>query len=99
MTNNLDMVMGESTSSFVKLMGMVDTMNGVVMRQEIPFSHVFPNVDLQVHLYRMPTGTWLGLEVEQQYGKDGIGLTSSVLHDEEGPFGHAEQILTIRKMP
>jgi hypothetical protein len=31
------------------------------------------------------------------FGSDGIGLTSTVLHDLEGPFGRAEQILTIRK--
>ncbi|MGB3344547.1 MAG: thioesterase family protein [Aequorivita sp.] len=98
-TNDLEMVKGETTSSFVKLMGMVDTMNGVVIRQDIPFSYMFPNVDLQIHLYRLPQGKHLGLEVKQQYGKDGIGLTSAVLHDKEGPFGHAEQILTLRKMP
>lgn len=99
LTNDLEMVEGESTSSFVKLMGMVDTMNGVVVRQENPFSHMFPNVDLQIHLYRIPQGKHLGLEVTQQYGKDGIGLTSAVLHDKIGPFGHAEQILTVRKIP
>ena len=49
-------------------------------------------------MYRAPTGRWLGLETVQQYGKDGIGLTSSVLHDLHGPFGRAEQILTLRKM-
>lgn len=98
LTNDLDMVKGQETSSFVKLMGMVDTMNGVVVRQENPFKYMFPNVDLQIHLYRLPMGNHLGLEVEQQYGKDGIGLTSAVLHDMEGPFGRAEQILTIRKM-
>ena len=98
LTNDLEMIEGKPTSSFVKLMGMVDTMNGVVVRQENPFSYMFPNVDLQIHLYRLPVGKHLGLEVEQQYGKDGIGLTSAVLHDKEGPFGHAEQILTIRKM-
>ncbi len=96
-TNNLKMIAGEKTSPFVKLMGMVDTMNGVVVRQESPFRYMFPNVDLQLHLYRLPIGFWLGLEVEQQYGKDGIGLTSAVLHDENGPFGRAEQILTIRR--
>ncbi|MEG1157701.1 MAG: thioesterase family protein, partial [Acinetobacter sp.] len=31
------------------------------------------------------------------YGDDGIGLTSAVLHDEQGPFGRSEQILTLRK--
>ena len=60
---------------------------------------MFPNVDLQIHLYRLPKGKWLGLDVQQQYGADGIGLTTAVLHDEEGPFGHAEQILTVRKVP
>lgn len=30
------------------------------------------------------------------YGDDGIGLTSSVLHDIYGPFGRSEQILTLR---
>lgn len=98
-TNELEMVKGRETSSFVKLMGMVDTMNGLVTRQKAPFSHMFPNLDLQLHLYRIPTGTWLGLDVTQQYGADGIGLTSAVLHDKGGPFGHAEQILTVRKMP
>jgi hypothetical protein len=36
----------------------------------------------------------LGLETVQQYGSDGIGLTSAVLHDVYGPFGRSEQILT-----
>lgn len=99
LTNELEMVEGQSTSSFVKLMGMVDTMNGVVERQDGAFEYMFPNVDLQIHLYRIPKGRWLGLDVQQQYGADGIGLTSAVLHDEEGAFGHAEQILTVRKIP
>lgn len=99
LTNPYDMVEDEPTSDFVRLMGMVDTANGVATRQDVPFDFVFPNLDLQIHLYRMPQGKWLGLQTTQQYGQDGIGLTSSVLHDEQGPFGHSEQILTIRQMP
>ncbi len=98
-SNTLEMVEGQPTSSFVKLMGMVDTMNGVVVRQKGKFTHIFPNLDLQIHLYRIPSGKWLGLEVQQQYGADGIGLTSAVLHDKKGPFGQAAQILTIRSLP
>ncbi len=94
----LAMVEGQTPSAFVKLMGLVDTMNGVVVRRE-EFDYMFPNLDLQLHLYRMPEGTWLGMDVQQQFGVDGIGLTSAVLHDEKGSFGHAEQILTLRKMP
>lgn len=99
LTNELEMVEGESTSAFVKLMGMVDTMNGLAVRQEEKFQYMFPNVDLQIHLYRIPSGRWLGFDIKQQYGSDGIGLTSAVLHDEKGAFGHAEQILTVRPMP
>lgn len=98
-SNDLDMVEGIQTSSFVKLIGMVDTNNGLAIAQDTPFSHMFPNIDLQIHLYRMPKGHWLGLDTRQQYGASGVGLTSSVLHDEEGPFGHSEQILTVRPMP
>jgi hypothetical protein len=59
-------------------------------------NYVFPNVDLQVHLYREPTGEWVGLANSVTFGPDGIGLTSTVLHDANGPVGRAEQILTIR---
>jgi hypothetical protein len=31
-------------------------------------------------------------------GDNGIGLTSSVLHDVEGPVGTVEQILTVRRI-
>lgn len=95
--NGLQMVSGRATSSLVRLLGMVDTANGVAPRVEPgPGSLMFPNVDLQVHLHRSPVGEWLGLQTRQTFGADGVGLTSTVLHDLEGPFGRAEQILTLR---
>ncbi|MFU8927363.1 thioesterase family protein [Acinetobacter puyangensis] len=98
LNNDLEMVEGQPTSSFVHLIGMVDAANGIVPGQEGKFTWGFPNLDLQIHLYRYPTGQWLGLETVQQYGNDGIGLTSSILHDVQGPFGRSEQILTLRKL-
>jgi len=95
--NKQDMVENQVTSDFVRLMGMVDTANGVVPRQSDEFEWMFPNLDLQIHLYRIPQGEWLGIEAVQQYGQDGIGLTSAILHDVHGPFGRSEQILTLRK--
>lgn len=88
------------TSDFVHIMGMVDTANGIVPRiqQSDSIQWIFPNVDLQIHLLRLPVGSWLGLETMQQIGSDGVGLTSSVLHDRQGVFGHSEQILTVRKL-
>ena len=79
-------------------MGMVDAANGVVPRiEQQTIEWLFPNLDLQIHLYRLPVGKRLGLQSVQQIGDDGIGLTSSILHDELGPFGRSEQILTVRQ--
>ncbi|MHA7277107.1 thioesterase family protein [Arthrobacter sp. HLT1-21] len=87
------------TTDLVRLIGLIDTANGVSARVAPGLgSWMFPNLDLQVHLYREPAGEWLGLETSVSFGTDGIGLTSAVLHDVAGPFGRAEQILTIRKL-
>ena len=96
--SNCDMVEGEDPSDLVRLTGMVDAANGIATRVlPGPGSWVFPNVDLQLHFHRMPTGGWLGLDTRVTFGATGVGLTTSVLHDETGPFGRSEQILTLRK--
>ncbi|WP_349898375.1 thioesterase family protein [Parafrigoribacterium soli] len=84
-------------SDFARLIGLVDTTNGIATRVK-PQEYLFPNVDLQIHLYREPSGEWLGLQNSVSFGSDGIGLTSTVLHDLTGPFGRAEQILTLRSV-
>ena len=101
-TNEVEMIEGMPTSDLVHILGMVDTANGIVPRVGLGLSKLewmFPNTDLQIHMHRAPQGRWLGIEAVQQYGDDGIGLTSAVLHDVQGPFGRSEQILTIRPMP
>lgn len=98
LNTQVEMVEGENTLDFVRLIGMIDAANGIVPRVEPGQGWAFPNLDLQIHLYREPQGQWLGLEATQQYGIDGIGLTSAVLHDQCGPFGRSEQILTLRAM-
>ena len=102
MTNDISMIEGVPTTDLVHLLGMVDTANGVVPRVGLGVSDMdwmFPNTDLQIHMHRLPQGRWLGIDAVQQYGADGIGVTSAVLHDVYGPFGRSEQILTIRPMP
>lgn len=92
-----DMVEGQETAALVRLIGMVDTANGVAARVE-PGAWMFPNVDLSVHLFREPMGEWLGLDVTATFGTDGIGMTSAVLNDYAGPFGRSAQILTVREL-
>lgn len=86
-------------SDVARLIGVADTSNGIASRVEPgPGGYAFPNVDLQVHLYREPRGEWLGLQNSVSFGNDGIGLTSTVLCDLNGAFGRAEQILTLRAL-
>lgn len=99
-STELDMVDGEPTSDLTRLMGLADTANGIApVMEPCPGGYFYPNVDLQIHLFRAPAGSWLGLANQVTVGTDGIGLTSSVLHDEAGPFAHAEQTLTVRAWP
>lgn len=83
------------TASFLRL---VDTANGANARVD-PGTWMFPNVDLTVHLFREPVGDWVGLDGHQVYGGTGVGLTSTTLHDVQGPVGRAEQCLTVRPLP
>lgn len=86
---------GVPVSDLARLLGLVDTANGVAVRQS-PQEWMFPNTDLTIHLVREPVGRWLGLDTTCSFGPTGLGLTSSWLHDEEGPFGRAMQSLTVR---
>ncbi|GAB3476490.1 thioesterase family protein [Nocardiopsis coralliicola] len=97
-TTPLDLVAGEEVSATAAFVALVDTANGVAVR-ESPKEWMFPNVDLTVHLHRPPRAGWTGLDTTVVFGPDGQGLTSSVLHDTAGPVGQAQQILTVRPMP
>jgi len=91
------LVAGEPSSPHASFIALVDTANGIAVRQS-PTNWMFPNLDLTIHLHRQPIGDWVGLNTSVTFGPAGHGLTSSVLHDESGPIGRAEQILTVRPM-
>ncbi|KFF60269.1 thioesterase [Cryobacterium sp. MLB-32] len=95
--SDIALVAGEPTSPHAAFIALVDTANGVAVR-ESPTEWMYPNLDLTIHLHRQPTGQWVGLDTTVTFGPAGHGLTSSVLHDEAGPIGRAEQILTVRPM-
>ena len=89
---------GEPVTPLAAFLGLVDTANGMNVRLD-PREWAFPNIDLSVHLYRTPRGgpgRWIGFDTLVTVGAGGVGLTSTTLHDELGPVGQAEQILTVR---
>lgn len=94
----LTLVAGEPSGPLASYLALVDTANGIAVRQS-PTAWIFPNVDLTVHLHRRPEGRWTGLDTTVVFGPTGQGLTSTVLHDVHGPVGQAQQILTVRPVP
>ncbi|WP_329407831.1 thioesterase family protein [Nocardia vinacea] len=96
--SSVDLVATEPADALASFIAYVDTANGIAARQE-PTKWMFPNLDLTIHLYRQPEGSWTGLDTAVTFGSAGQGLTSTVLHDVRGPVGVAEQILTLRPQP
>jgi hypothetical protein len=89
------LVAGEEASVLARAVGLFDIANGLTVRAH-PDEVAFPNFDLTAHLFDQPQGEWLGFDTTVTFGADGVGLTSSVLHDHRGPVGTLAQILTIR---
>ena len=63
-----------------------DSGNGVSATLDLE-RYIFINVDLTVHLHRLPQGEWVGLDAVTLPEPEGVGLADSVLHDERGPIG------------
>lgn len=97
-SSTMPLVADEAASDLARWVGLVDTANGVAVRVE-PTVWAYPNVDLTLHLHRVPDGPWVGLDTAVTFGVDGLGLTSTVLHDLAGPVGTAAQVLTLRRAP
>ncbi len=94
---NCVLVAGQESSPHAAFIALVDTANGIAVRQS-PVEWAYPNLDLTIHFHRQPTENWVGLDTTVTFGPAGHGLTSTVLHDETGAVGRAEQILTVRPM-
>jgi acyl-Coa thioesterase superfamily protein/acyl-CoA thioesterase superfamily protein len=58
-------------------------------------THLFPNVDMSIHLHRAPAGEWAMLDARTRVESDGAGLTAATLFDEHGPIGVAAQTLLV----
>ncbi len=95
-TTSLPIVEGEPSTDLARFVLLVDTANGIAAR-ESPERWQFPNLDLTIHLFRQPSGGWVGFDTEVTFGPHGHGLTSSALFDARGHVGRAEQALIVRR--
>lgn len=90
------LVAGEEPSPLQRLLAAADSGNGVSATLDLA-GHLFINVDLCVHLIRLPVGEWVCLDATTAPDAAGVGLADSALHDERGPLGRALQTLLIRE--
>lgn len=88
------LVGGEEPSPLVRVVAAADSGNGVSATLDWS-RYLFINVDLSVHLARLPAGEWVGLDAITIPERDALGITDTALFDERGPLGRAAQTLLI----
>jgi len=92
----LPLVDGEQPTGLQRLFALADCGNGVSNRLD-PRTWWFINAELTVHLHRVPTGEWVGVDAVTVLGAHGVGTASTTLHDVDGPVGSGAQALLVRR--
>jgi hypothetical protein len=88
------LVAGEQPSPLQRVMIAADVGNGVSAALDYR-RYLFINVDLTVHLERLPAGEWVCVDAVTLPQPNGVGTAESVLSDERGRLGRALQTLLI----
>lgn len=96
-SSDLDLVSGETSQPLAEYAKFLDTANGVAVMAQ-PSEWQFPNVDLTLHFFARPTGRQVGLDTRVAFGAEGVGVTSAVMHDLNGPVGTIQQSTTLRRV-
>jgi hypothetical protein len=90
------LVAGEQPSPLQRVLIAADSGNGVSAALDWS-RYLFINVDLSVHLHRLPESEWVCLDALTVPEPTGLGLADTALHDERGPIGRALQTLVVRE--
>jgi len=88
------LVAGEEPTPLQRLLVAADVGNGISAALDFR-RFLFINVDLTVHLERMPKGEWIGVDATTLPRPKGVGTAESTLFDGEGRVGRALQTLLI----
>jgi hypothetical protein len=92
------LVEGEEPEPLHRVLGAADSGNGVSSPLDYR-AWMFINCDLTVSLRRPPRGEWVALQAATYTEPDGIGLSDTMLHDEQGMVGRANQSLFVAPQP
>ncbi len=88
------LVAGEEPSPLQRVLVTADVGNGVSAALDYR-RYLFINVDLTVHLERMPAGEWVCVDAVTLPQPNGVGTAESVLSDQRGRIGRALQTLLV----
>lgn len=94
MRMRVPLVPGEEPSPLQRVLAAADSGNGVSAALDWS-TYLFINVDLTVHLHRMPEGEWVCLDAVTRPEPNGVGMADTRLLDERGPIGRAAQTLLV----
>jgi hypothetical protein len=89
---------GEDFTPLQRVLVAADSGNGVSSPLDWR-AYLFINVDLSVHLHRMPRGEWVCLDAVTLPEREGVGLSDTALFDEAGAIGRAAQTLLVAERP
>ncbi|MFL5797327.1 MAG: thioesterase family protein [Actinomycetota bacterium] len=96
MRMRVDLLPGEPVAPLSRALVAADSANGISW--ELPLGQfLFANLDLTVHLARMPEGEWVCLDAISRLGRSGLGVAQSTLWDERGRFGSGAQSLLVSR--
>ncbi|AZZ82220.1 thioesterase family protein [Gordonia alkanivorans] len=90
----LPLVEGEKTSDLEAMFIVIDVANGVGTRLR-PDRWSWMNTDTTVHLTRVPSGPWVGIDANMVAGPDGFGATLGDLYDTSGYIGRSAQTVLL----
>jgi hypothetical protein len=86
------LIVDEDPSPLQRTLVIADVGNGISAVLD-PREHLFINVDLTVHLERMPEGEWVCVDAVTRPRPNGVGSAESELSDRRGRIGRAVQTL------
>ena len=94
MRMRVPLVAGEQPSPLQRVLIAADSGNGISASLDF-HRYLFVNVDLTVHLHRMPVSEWVCIDALTVAEPSGVGLADALLSDQRGPIGRACQTLLV----
>jgi hypothetical protein len=88
------LVAGEEPTPLQRLLVAADVGNGISAPVDYR-EFIFINVELTVHIERLPEGEWIAVDAQMLPQPSGVGTAESVLYDEGGRIGRAAQTLLV----